>query len=46
MKPDLYAPHTANYPRLRTDKLFEDPRNRCEFHGYVDDMIRYVESFQ
>lgn len=43
---DLYAPHTANYPRLRTDALFVDDHNRYAYTGFVDHAIRYIEDFQ
>jgi len=43
---DLYLPHTANYPRLKTDKFFVDYSNKYDFMGYMDKAIRYIEDFQ
>ena len=42
----LYAPNTANYPRLRTDACWADYENRYDYTGFVDHNIRYIEDFQ
>ena len=43
---NLYAPNTANYPRLRTDVLWADYENHSVYHGFVDENIRFIEAFQ
>ena len=43
---NLYAPKTANYPRLRTDAFFADYGNVASYKGFVDKNIRFVEDFQ
>ena len=46
MKERLYAPGTANYPRLKTDVFFADYDNTARYTGFVDGAIRYIEQFQ
>lgn len=41
----LYAEKTANFPRLATDTFFVDEQNQYRYEGFMDDMIRFVESF-
>lgn len=43
---ELYKPHTANYPRLKTDVMFDDFTKHSEFYSFVDKNIRYIEDFQ
>lgn len=43
---NLYSPNTANYPRLKTDKLFIDYDNKVSFNGFMDKAIKYIEEFQ
>lgn len=42
----IYAPGTANYPRLATDRFFVDYANRFAFRGHLDAAIRFVERAQ
>ncbi len=42
----VYAPNSANYPRLGTDKLFSDPDIVCRFEGLIDDTAKYITAFQ
>ncbi len=42
----LYAPGEANFPRLTTDTLFQDPRSTYLYHGPIDEATRYIEGFQ
>lgn len=42
----IYGEKTANYPRLETDRFFVDYENQLQFHGFVDEYIRYIEDFQ
>ena len=46
MKKPLYAPGTANHPRLATDTFFFDPDARCRYNGYADAAIRMVADAQ
>ncbi len=43
---ELYKGNTANYPRLKTDKFFIDYENSYNFNGFIDEAIKYIESFQ
>lgn len=43
---NIYSENTANYPRLKTDVMFDDFRRESLFDGFVDDYIRYIEDFQ
>ena len=43
---EIYKPNTANYPRLKTDVMFDDMEKDCCFKGFVDKHIRYIEDFQ
>lgn len=43
---NLYQSNTANYPRLETDTLFVDYHNCCQFDGFIDRYIRFIENFQ
>ena len=42
----LYAPKTANYPRLKTDRFFADYDNQYSYIGFADKALRYIEEFQ
>ncbi len=42
----MYAPNTANFPRLATDVLFADYDNQYSYRGFVDHAIRNIESIQ
>ena len=43
---NLYTPNTANYPRLKTDKMFIDYGNNVKFNGFMDNAIKFIEDFQ
>lgn len=43
---NIYAKNTANYPRLKTDVMFDDFRRETNFDGFVDKYIRFIEDFQ
>ena len=43
---ELYAEHTANAPRLRTDTFFIDYENTYRYRGFMDETFRYIEEFQ
>lgn len=43
---DIYSKNTANYPRIKTDVMFDDFRRNCSFEGFVDQYIRGIEEFQ
>ena len=42
----IYSKNTANYPRLKTDVMFDDFGRKSDFDGFVDRYIRYIEDFQ
>ena len=42
----LYAPKTANYPRLATDVHFADYTNRYQYTDMIDRAMKYIEDFQ
>ena len=43
---NIYEKNTANYPRLKTDIMFDDLNRESAFDGFVDEYIRYIEDFQ
>ena len=43
---ELYKKNSANYPRLKTDKLFADYSNDVKYTGFMDKAIGYIEDFQ
>lgn len=43
---EIYSKATANYPRLKTDVMFDDAGRECKFEGFVDNYIRFIEDFQ
>lgn len=43
---DIYSKNTANYPRLKTDVMFDDFGRKSDFDGFIDRYIRYIEDFQ
>ena len=43
---NIYEKNTANYPRLKTDIMFDDLNRESDFGGFVDEYIRYIEDFQ
>lgn len=43
---NFYLPNTANYPRLKTDKMFIDYKNHYKFNGFTDSAIKFIENFQ
>lgn len=43
---NIYEKNTANYPRLKTDIMFDDLNRESAFDGFVDQYIRYIEDFQ
>ena len=43
---DLYAPDTANFPRIATDALFSDPNAACRFEGIIDRTVKFITDFQ
>lgn len=43
---NIYEKNTANYPRLKTDVMFDDFDRKSDFDGFVDQYIRYIEDFQ
>ena len=42
----LYAPGTANFPRLQTDTFFADYKNEYTYSPLFDNTFRFVEEFQ
>ena len=42
----LYKENDANFPRLKTDKLFFDYANNYKYTGFSDKTIRFIEDFQ
>ena len=42
----LYKENEANFPRLKTDKLFFDYANNYKYNGFSDKAIRFIEDFQ
>lgn len=46
MERTVYAPHSANAPRLKTDAFFSDDANTYRYRGFVDRATRFVEEFQ
>ncbi len=43
---EIYGDNTANYPKIKTDRLFADYDNVYRFTGFVDNTIKYIEDFQ
>ena len=43
---NLYAPNTANYPRLKTDTFFADYGNVYRYDGEIGKYARFIEAFQ
>ncbi len=42
----IYAPSSADLPRLSADTLFFDPANSYSYLGFVDDTARHIERVQ
>lgn len=42
----IYKENDANFPRLKTDRLFVDFDARYDWHGNTDELIRFVERIQ
>ena len=42
----IYSEKEANYPRLKTDKLFADYGNIVDYTNYIDRAIKFIEDFQ
>jgi len=43
---NIYAPGTANYPRLKTDTFFADYANGYKYDGVVEKCFSFVQEFQ
>lgn len=43
---EIYEKNTANYPRLKTDVMFDDFGRECSFEGFVDKHIHFIEDVQ
>ena len=43
---ELYQANSANYSRLKTDKLFVDYKNTYKFDNFIDKTFTFVENFQ
>lgn len=46
MRKNIYAEKTANYPRLKTDKLFVDYQNTYQYSGFVNNTFDFVLNTQ
>ena len=46
MKDNFYEKNSANFPRLKTDKLFSDYDNVFEYDNFIDDAFSFTEDFQ
>ena len=42
----FYKEQTANFPRLRTDRLFYNEKASSHYEGILDESVRYIEDFQ
>lgn len=42
----LYEENTANYPRMKTDRLFADYRNEYKYIGCVDMANKFAQRAQ
>ena len=43
---ELYNTFSANYPRLKKDRLFADYDNVYSYNNFIDKFFKYIESFQ
>ncbi len=46
MRENFYQEKTANFPRLKTDRLFADYENEYQYQGFADDVFRFVTDRQ
>ena len=46
MKKNIYVQKTANFPRLKTDKLFADYDNIYRYNGFIDNAFDFIVNAQ